>query len=365
LFSVTGRYINREVFLSWLGVTGVLLVIIMSHRFARYLGAAAAGEIPEQALAGLLGLSTIQYLVILIPIGFFLAVMLGLGRLYRDSEMAALMACGVGPGDLYRILAWTALPICLLAGWLSLFASPWAADQAHTLQREAESEAEFAIFESGGFHRLGRAEGVFYAERRRDAYLEEIFIQGYEAGDQVVIRAKRGRIERDTAGGARVLVLEDGWRWEFRPGSLEGQRTRFREHGIEITPPAPDFVTHRRDLRPTMELIASDTLADKAELHWRLALPVGGLVLAFLAVPLARTSPRQGRYGRLFVAILVYLVYSNLLGAGQVWLERGQVPVAIGLWWVHGLFVLLTIGMLLHQGGMFHRLRHRRPEVPA
>ncbi len=355
MLNVLERYLNREILIAWLGVTGTLLVIIMSHRFAGFLGDAAAGDIPAGAVGTLVALSAVNYLVILIPISFFLAIMLALGRLYKDSEMAAMMAVGVGPYRLYRGLAWLMIPVVLLVTWLSLVLAPGAAATAERVQEQAEQEARLGVFEPGAFQRLDGADGVFYAEGRDGEWLRQVFIQGVEGEEQVVIRAERARLEsRDER---RYLVLENGLRYEFQPGQRELQRTRFDRHGIRIPEDEDPVHAEDRQTRSTGELLASDQPEDQAELHWRLAMPVGGLVLAILAVPLSRSSPREGRYGRLFVGILVYLVYSNLLGVGQVWLEGGQVPAALGLWWVHGLFAALALVLLARQNDWLGSLR--------
>jgi lipopolysaccharide export system permease protein len=155
-------------------------------------------------------------------------------------------------------------------------------------------------------------------------------------------------------------VLEDGYRYELNPGEAEMQRTGFNRHGVRLPASGEPTPSDRREALPTQVLLASGEPADYAELHWRLAMPLGGLFLALVAVPLARTSPRQGRYGRLFLGIVVYLVYSNLLATGQVWIERGQVAPSLGLWWCHGLLLSLTLGLLFVQTGGWRRWFVRR-----
>ena len=59
------------------------------------------------------------------------------------------------------------------------------------------------------------------------------------------------------------------------------------------------------------------------------------MVLTLMAVPLSRLRPRQGRYARVGFAIVVYLVYANLCLPAKVWVEKGELPPAIGVWWVH------------------------------
>lgn len=359
MLTVIGRYINREVFFSWLAVTAALVVILMSHRFARFLGRAASGEISTEAVWSLLGLSTVQYLVIILPIAFFLAILLALGRFYKDSEMAAMMACGVGPMHLYRALVWLIVPVVIIVGLLSLFAAPAASQAINRVQQEARAEARLGLFEPGAFRQVRGSDAVFYAERREGDYLHGVFIQGREDDRQVLVRARRARVATQ-ADDTRYLVLEDGFRYELVPGEAEMQRTRFDRHGIQLPDADEPAPSYRREALPTRVLLASGEPADYAELHWRLAMPLGGLFLALVAVPLARTSPRQGRYGRLFLGIVVYLIYSNLLATGQVWIERGQVPPPLGLWWCHGLLLAATLGLLFAQTGGWRRWMARR-----
>ena len=126
MFRILDRYIFREIAQSWLAVTAVLLAILLTNQFARVLGDVAKDKLPKDAIFQIIGLTALQYLTILVPIGLFLAVMLALGRLYRDSEMPAMMACRVGPLDVYRPLSWLLVPLSLAVGWLAM-----AGEQRH------------------------------------------------------------------------------------------------------------------------------------------------------------------------------------------------------------------------------------------
>src|ERR1041385_3865145 len=96
------RYLLREAAGAWVAVTLVLLSIMLATRFARYLAVAASGKLPKELLLEVVGLSSLQYLMILIPVSLLLAIMLSLGRLYKDQEMTSMMACGAGSWRFYR-----------------------------------------------------------------------------------------------------------------------------------------------------------------------------------------------------------------------------------------------------------------------
>ncbi len=358
MFAILDRYLLREIIYTLVAVTGVLLFILLSNQFARVLGEAAAGRLPREAVFQLMGLTSLQYLTILVPVSLFLAIMLAFGRLYKDTEMAAIMACGVGPGRLYRPLLIIAVAASVLLGWLSLDLAPWSAETAHVLRRTAQRDAELGSLEPGRFRSAAGGDTVFYAEGVTDDNLmTHVFIQR-QVGDEIQVAvAARGQLLKD--GEQPFFVLYDGRRYEGVPGSGEFRITEFQEHGIPIVLPPPDLSSDDAEMRSTVSLLGSKRLQDRAELHWRLAVPISSLLLALLALPLSRTSPRQGRYGKLAIAILVYIVYSNLLGAARVWLERGIIPAPLGLWWVHALVIAATVILLLQNN------RWRLRSVPA
>lgn len=341
----------REAVQAWFAVTVVLLAIFLANRFARVLGDAAAGELPREAVATLLGLASIYYLLVLIPIGLFLGIMLALGRLYRDSEMAAITAAGVGPARLYRPLLLVALMLSALLGWMSLFAGPWAAQQGELIKSQARQDAELGLLEPGRFRQLAGGTAVFYAESiAEDGTLENVFIQRRIGEVVEVAVAARGRQVTDAGSGLRTVILFDGQRLEGAPGTTDFRIASFAEHGIPVTLSDPELDAEDRETYTLAQLLDSDNPLDVAEFQWRLSFPLSVIVLTLLAVPLSRTDPRAGRYGKVAAGVLVYLFYANLLGAARLWVERGEVPAVIGLWWVHGLLVVIALTMLWWQG---------------
>jgi lipopolysaccharide export system permease protein len=294
----------------------------------------------------LLGLTSVYYLLIIAPFGLFLGVMLALGRLYRDSEMTAISACGIGPVRLLRPLLMLAGLVAALLAWLALDVAPWAAQQALLTKRLAQRAAEIGILEPGRFKSADDGNIVFYAERvAENGTLENVFIQR-RVGDVVQVAvAARGEQRHDAQTGERTMVLYDGQRLEGIPGTTDFRLLAFAEHGIPIRTSELPATDDDPATRTTAELLAAGDIESFAELQWRLSTPIAVVLLAMLAVPLAKANPRQGRYSKLLVAVLCYVLYANLLGAARVWLEQGRSPPALGLWWVH--VVLLALALLL------------------
>ncbi len=348
---IVDRYLVREVLFAWLAVLLVLFAVLATNRLIRYLGDAAGGELPAGVILTLLGLQTVRYLGLILPASFFLGIVLAFGRLYRDSEMAVMSACGIGPWRQFRALLWLAVPLAALVGMLSLYWGPAAAHKAEVVQAEAEADMEFAALQAGRFLQArGATEGTLYLEGLSEDQreMEDVFIRSQNNDDRVILAARRGIQEEDPITGDRYLVLLDGWRYDGEPDRADWRVTRFQRHGVLVEERPEDIdIRARRNAQPLAELWGSDTAADRAEVQWRLAMPVMTLLLALLAVPLSKSAPRDGRYGRLLSAVLVYVGYFQLLTVGQDWLEGGQVPAALGLWWLHGGVLLAGVVGLL------------------
>jgi len=357
---ILDRYILREVVTSWLAVTGVLLVILLTNEVARVLSRAADNQYPRSMVLELISLGALHNLNIVVPIGLLLGVVLAFGRLYHDSEMAAALACGVGSGRIYVPVAGLAVLVMALLAWLSLEVAPEAMSQVLSLRSAAVRAGQFAPVAPGRFRMFGGAQGaVVYAQGANpDGTLANVFVERSRAGRVEIALARKARHTLAPDGRTVTITLYDGERFEGTPGSVQFRIMRFAEHTIPVEVPPPVDSVSDLDAAPTSELVDSHDLAKRAELHWRIALPVMSLVLALIAVPLSRLRPRQGRLARVWIAVLLYLAYSNLVSAGKIWIERGSLPDSLGLWWTHAVIVVLALAVITLPGALA-RLRHR------
>ena len=350
--NILDRYLIRDAAAAWAAVAIVLLAIMLSTRFAFFLALSAKGDLPPGLLFQVVALSSLRYLVLLVPVSLLLGVMLSLGRLYKDNEVAALTGCGVGARAFYRPYVLFGVALSALTAALAFHISPWAARQADYLLKDAKRLVQYTPFESGRFKPVADGRAVFYtSEVSGDGTtLGEVLAFIEEQGGTTLVTARRGAQNIDAETGERHIVLYDGERSRVTAGERSTERTTFNHFTTRITPPDFEFSSGSRAIRATQVLMESSDPKDRAELHWRIAAPVSALVLLLLAVPLGHLAPRQGRYTRLVRGILAYLAYSNLLSLGQTWLAKGTVPPVMGLWWVHLLFLALA-GVLIWRRG--------------
>lgn len=355
------RYLSREVLTTLAAVSGVLLLIIMSGRFIKYLAQAAAGQLDPGVLFTIMAFRVPGFMMLIVPLGMFLGILLAYGRMHLDSEMAVLSATGISDRKILGYTQGPALLVALFIAWLSLWVAPAGVLKTQQLFNEQDAMTEFDTLAAGRFQTLGSGQRVTYAGGLSDdrTELETVFIaertgSGEDASVGVLV-AESGR-QQLTADGSRYLVLHNGYRYDGRPGAADFRTVQYDAYGVLL--PKPEVIKEitDREAMSTLRLLGSDDLKDRAELQWRLALPLLVPIVAFFAVPLARVNPRQGRFLKLIPAVFLYMAYLALLISARGWMESGKTPAAIGLWWVHLLFlgvgVLLNFRALTAPGGM-------------
>lgn len=347
------RYLSREVLVTLSAVSAVLLVIIMSGRFIKYLAQAAQGLLDPSVLFMIMGFRLPGFLQLILPLGLFLGILLAYGRLYLESEMSVLSAAGMSR---QRLLVYSLAPAALVAAavaWLSLSLAPQGVTRVEQILNSQDALTEFDTLVPGRFQALKSGSRVTYTERLSEdgRELGGVFISELRLsrdGDKQrgisVLVAEKGRQEI-RADGSRYLILENGYRYDGKPGQADYRAIQYDRYGVLLPKPEVAGEMNEREGIPTAELIGSTNLRHQAELQWRLSIPLLVFVVTVLAVPLSRVNPRQGRFLKLLPAILLYMSYLALLIAMRGQLEKGRLPPALGLWWVHGLF--LAIGLLL------------------
>lgn len=346
-----------------MAVTTVLFLIFASTWFARLLEQVASGSVNGQLVFTLLGLKSIDALMILLPLALYLAVLLALGRLYKDSEMTAMFACGVSPLRVAKLVFWFALGFALIVSAISLFIGPWAKAERYKIEGQMAAASGLEMVAGGQFRALREGKLVFYAEKLSDdgVTMENVFIHEDGRERQSVIVAPRAKNVDDSAHGGNYLVLEDGHRYEGRPGEADFRVVEFKQHGVRIKEPTAVIESSEIAAMSTLQLMRTDNQWAQAEVQWRWAMPVSTVLLAMLAVFLSRTNPRQGRFAKFFVGILVYVIYSNLLGVARSWLEKGSIPPQYGLWVIHAVVAAVIVVVLIMQArGQLAAARLRR-----
>ena len=345
------RYLYREVVRTCAAVLAVLVLVYGADRYTRILSEAAAGLVSPELIVRLLALKLAEKLPVFLPLALYLAVLLSLGRLYRDSEIVAFGAGGVGLWRLSRGILGVVAGFSLAGAALSLFVSPSVASMRGALLEEARHQAENRMFVPGRFKEFGGGDRIIYVEAvdSESGRMSDVFVRVRKPHRQYVLVSGTAYQVVRPDDGARYMVLENGYRYAGLPGDATFSVTRFERHAVRIEARPREAFAGRRQMLATLALIDSGDPGHLAELQRRISTAVSIMVLGMLAVPLARTSPREGRYGKLFLAVVVYFIYTNAISIFENLVDRGIVPGFVGAWPVHAAMALVVLALLVDQ----------------
>ena len=344
-FSLIDRYMLREFLISLTAVIGVLWLIYVATRFARYLAQAAVGNLPAEVIFNLLWLNSFGALSILLPIGTFLAVLLSLSRMSSDNELTVIAACGIDGNRILRNVVVFSGAMAIITGVLALLIVPDVLSGRYEIEQKAKIAANTTGLVAGSFKESQNGDWTFYSQQLSEdkTHMENIFIEIHRDEKPLIFRAERGRFDIESETGDKYLVLEDGYRYEGNAGDLDFRIVEYATHSMMIERGESVQVREKHKSLPTAELWERGEPQDLAEIQWRVSSAVMTVILSVIAITLAHTGPRQGRYAGFFPAVLVYVIYSNLLGVTRAWVEKGDLAPWIGAIWVH----LLMIGIML------------------
>lgn len=351
---ILARYLTKEVLNTLLAVTFVLLLIFMSQQIVRYLGYAAVGKLAPNMLLQLLGFEIPFLLALLLPLGIYLGIIITYGRLYADNEMIVMQSCGLSSKDLFKITSVFTIFITALVLGLMVWINPIIAVKRDQLLAQVFSvESILNSLMPGRFQVSPDGKRVVYVESVSHDHKQanNIFIanQAHQPisenapSEWTVVSASQGAEWKDPATHQSFLVASHGSRYEGIPGQNDYKIFQFKTYAVELPTSATDAENKDVETMPTFALLKQYHDPDAAaEFQWRFSIPISALLLALLALPLSHVAPRQGRYSQIFPAILIYVIYVNLLFVARNWLEQKTVPISLGIWWVHGVFLLLV-----------------------
>jgi len=327
-------------------VFAVLLGIIVVSQLIRFLSEAVSGLIAVDGVLALLGFSAMNYLPVLLSISLFISILLTLSRCYRDSEMVVWFSSGVGLTSWIRPVVLYAAPLVGLIALLSLVLTPWALRKVDEFKSKLESRDDVTSATPGMFRESKQTGRVYFIENVNQGSnrVGNIFVQSEQNGKVGTMVAQQG-LQETLPNGDRFLVLLNGTRYEGTPGQRDYRIVEFERYGMRIDDlPVKQAQPQLRSMS-TSALWGNRTTWNVSELEWRVGLPISAAILALLAIPLGYVNPRAGRSLNLILAIVLYMLYNNMISVTNSWVAQGKLSPGIGLWGIHG--VMLTLVVLL------------------
>lgn len=358
------RYLSREILTALFAATMILLVILVTNQSVQFLQRAAHGTVPATDVLQLIALQIPLLLGYMLPLAFYLGVLLTLGRMHMDSEMTVLSACGLSRAKITGMILMIATVIALIVAWLMSSLVPLAQGKINYILNRAAATATVAQVIPGRFMVFGNKPSqrfVFYAASvQNHTVLRDIFLAkqiptplNAPTKWQVIVAKKAYETAIPDQAG-RYLLLDHGYRYSGVPGEKNYHELQFHQYGVRLPMHRiSDF--NAAQYYPISKLLspqnASETKEFSAELQWRIAMPISVWLFALIAIPLSEVRPRYGKFTHLLPAILIYLAYGDLIFLSRSWIQIGRVSPALGMWWVHALFLLLALLLMLYRVG--------------
>jgi len=363
------RSMVRELTATAVGLFIVLLAILFTNLVLRLLSRAAGGAVAPEGILALLGFNALFYFNILLSVALFLTVLLTLSRWYRDSEMIVWFTSGVSLTAWLQPILLFAAPFLVAILALSFYLSPWAEQRKLEYERQLESKDDISVITPGLFREFPRANLVVFVEAINplDQTVRNVFLHSVEEKQDATTVAARGRLQT-MPNGDRFIVLENGRRYQGQPGSADFRIVEFEKLGRRIEPAEVRAIPTSTKAIPTEALIIADGRVERAELFWRVSVPISALILTLIAVPLAYVNPRMGRSFNLIAAAFLYMLYSNCLNIVQSLIAQGRMELWVGLVVPHAIALVVVFVLFRQQlsvTGLFPQRRAKRRERAA
>jgi lipopolysaccharide export system permease protein len=325
----------------------IILTIVLTIMLIRTIGQAAGGVIAPQDVALLLGYTALGHLPTMLALSLFVAIVVTLGRIYRDSEMAIWNASGVSLARFVRPVLRTCWPVLIVVGLLVLVVWPWGNRNSTALRDRYEQRSDLSRVTPGVFQTSRDGSRVFFVERESDQASDarNVFVLTNDGKQESVISARSGHIETKPDG--RWLVLQSGQR--NQTDLVTGTRTLSRFETYRVL--ADERSVQRVEERPpraqrTIDLLRQPTLKNQAELAWRFGLLAGAGNLLLLGIGLAATNPRRASNWNLLFALMGFIVYYNLINLSQAWIASGRLSLGPALLLLHGSMFAAALALL-------------------
>ena len=343
--------LKNELFFNSLSTILILSGIVVAQRGVVVFRLASKGIIPNDSILTILVFSLLKYLPILLTLTLFLTILLTLSRWFRDSEMMIWFSSGLGLTSFIRPILFFSLPIILLIGFLSLYLSPWATQKSEEYKAGLKNRDELATISPGSFKESKSKERVFYVEGFGDlgSKVKNVFVQSEQNGKLGIIVSNEGsRVSTNTDD--EYIVLKKGKRYEVNHENNHFTEIKFSDYGFLVEKKLPPIIdVNQVEAMPTLLLLMTKGNREIAEFVWRVSLPISGIVLIILAIPLSFINPRSGRSVNIIIAIMIFAIYNNLMGVTQSYINLGKLNPYIGGSIVHLLIIMIASYLLMRR----------------
>ncbi|AFJ48544.1 LPS export ABC transporter permease LptF [Shimwellia blattae] len=355
------KYLVRETLKSQLAILFILLLIFFCQKLVKILGAAVDGEIPTNLVLSLLGLGMPEMLQLILPLSLFMGLLMTFGKLYTESEITVMHACGLSNGVLIKAAMLLTLLTGIFAAINVMWAGPWSSRHQDQVLAEAKANPGMAALAQGQFQQSSDGGAVLFIESVDGSTFHDVFLAQLRPKNNArpsVVVADRGQLSQ-RKDGTQVITLNEGTRFEGTAMLRDFRITDFKDYQAIVGHQAATLDPNDVEQMSMRTLWQTDTAKARAEFHWRLTLVLAVAIMALMVVPLSAVNPRQGRVLSMLPAILLYLVFFLLQTSLRSNAAKGKLDPLVWMWLVNIVYIGLAVFLNLWDTLPMRRLRAR------
>ena len=363
--SIVAKYVMRQVLMLLAAVFIVIGLVIFGNQLVLVIKESIEEGIPVVDLLPLVGFNMIRDVPLILSLSLFLAIILAISKLYKDSEAIVMNSLGVGDKHFMVLIQPVVLFIFIFILFLTTVAVPWSKQQRSMIMDRSENASEFSFIKEGEFQEFKNGELVFYASKVKNIKnsakqnMEEIFIYAESSGDPIITLASQAQKYTDASSKSVYLRLKDGTRYHGFPSDKNKKILNFDQYDLQIIDGSRQRsanVLTKIESKPTLDILFSSNNNEIAEWQWRLSQPISVLILSLFGILLGKSSPRGGKNLGVLTGVLVFIIYNNALLVAKSSLERGDLSPIVGLWSVHLLALLVIVIFYAYRHGKLSQL---------
>ena len=336
--NILSKSLNMEVFKSSSSVLLIFFLLVVGSRIVGYFEQAAEGNLDPAIIMSVVALRFPDFITLLIPLSFFLGVLISISRIYADREIYGFFSVGLAPFDLIKFLAPQALLYFLLTLILSLYVAPYTKTLSQEIlkidsfeeQLESIKSDEIVSLNDGGFIYIQNTDNTLLTgvkalkQNQVNSYFviaDELFTT--ESKELIKLNFNNGSIYNGVFYDSSKLQLN------FNEFKLDIKKEKNLTNDMSLT-----------------KLFDFSSDSDTASFQWNVSVPITILILLFIGVYISEVKPRQGRFSVILPGMLLYVMYLSLLILGREYIVDNP-KTSFGLWYVHLIFILFLFAYLL------------------
>ena len=329
--NILSKSLNIEVFRSSIGVLLVFFLLVVGSRIVGYFEQAAEGNIDPGIILSVIALRFPDFITLLIPLSFFLGLLITIGRLNSEGEIHGYFSAGLSKFNLIKFLLPQAFIYFFITLVLSLYIAPYTKNLSKDLlvidsfeeQIDAIQSDEIVSLDDGGF---------LYVQTADEGLIKGVkLFQFDEDNSFIVISDELLTTEKDKT---IELNLKNG---SFYGGLFSESSkiiSNFNNFNFEID----KNMSQSNDLSLT-KLFDYSSASDQATFQWNISIPITILILLLYGIYISSSKPREGKFSFMLPGMLIYVSYLSLLILGREFISDNPGSI-FNLWFIHGLFIL-------------------------